>query len=71
MPTAQQPPRRTLSIAEALLPLAVLIGLLIAGATLLSLSGELLVAIILAAAATAGIIARRHGATWEDRKSVV
>jgi NhaC family Na+:H+ antiporter len=66
MPTAQHPPRRTLSIAEALLPLAVLIGLLIAAATLLALTGELLVAIILAAAATAGIIARRHGASWDD-----
>lgn len=57
---------RPLTILEALLPLATLIGLLIAAAATIGLSGELLVAIILCAAAVASVVAVRHGATWSD-----
>jgi Na+:H+ antiporter, NhaC family len=57
---------RPLSLTEALLPLITLIGLLVAAATLLELTGELLVAILVAAAAVAGLIAARHGAAWRD-----
>ncbi|MGH7465521.1 MAG: Na+/H+ antiporter NhaC family protein, partial [Longimicrobiales bacterium] len=58
--------RRALTLLEALLPLATLLGLLVAGAVTVGLTGELLVAGILSAAASAGVIAVRHGATWED-----
>jgi NhaC family Na+:H+ antiporter len=58
--------RRPLTLVEALLPLAALVGLLIAGALTVGLTGELLVAVILSAAATAGLIASRHGVTWDD-----
>jgi Na+:H+ antiporter, NhaC family len=58
--------RRPLTITEALLPLAVLVGLLITGAFTVGLTGELLVAVILFAAAAAGLLAARHGVTWDD-----
>ena len=58
--------RRPLSLAEALLPLLTLVGLLIAGALTVGLTGELLVVTLLAAAASAGLIAARHGVTWND-----
>ena len=58
--------RRQLTLLEALLPLLTLVGLLIGGALTIGLGGELLVAVILTAAATAGMIAVRHGATWDD-----
>jgi NhaC family Na+:H+ antiporter len=60
---------RTLTVGEALLPLVVLIGLLITGALTVGLTGELLVAVILIAAAAAGLIAARHGVTWDDIQS--
>lgn len=65
-PRDSAPPAAELGLPEALLPLGVLIGLLVTGATLLDLTGEMLVAIILAAAAVAGVIARRHGGAWAD-----
>ena len=58
--------RRPLTVAEALLPLLTLVGLLMAGALTVGLTGELLVATLLAAAAAAGLIAARHGVTWDD-----
>lgn len=58
--------RRPLTLLEALLPLITLVGLLVGGALTIGLSGELLVAVILTAAAAAGMIAVRHGATWDD-----
>lgn len=57
--------RRPLSVAEALLPLLTLVGLLIAGALTIGLTGEMLVAALLAAAASAGFVAARHGVTWD------
>jgi Na+:H+ antiporter, NhaC family len=59
-------PARPVTLLEALLPLAVLIALLIVGALTVGLTGELLVAVLLTAAASAGLVAARHGATWTD-----
>jgi NhaC family Na+:H+ antiporter len=58
--------RRQLTVFEALLPLLTLVVLLIAGAVTIGLTGELLVAVILTAAGAAGLVAVRHGATWDD-----
>ena len=58
--------RTPLTVLEALLPLLALISLLIAGAVTVGLTGELLVTVLLIAAATAGLVAARHGVTWED-----
>lgn len=57
--------RRPLSVAEALLPLITLVALLVAGALTVGLTGEILVATLLAAAASAGFVAARHGVTWD------
>jgi len=54
------------SLLEALLPLFTLGGLLILCALFLELNGQLLVLVILAAATVAGIVALRHGSTWDD-----
>lgn len=51
-------------LAEALLPLLLLVTLLLGTAATVGLSGELLVAILLVAAAVAGLLAARHGAGW-------
>src|SRR5215216_6018121 len=59
-----------LSLLEALLPLITLGGLLIACAVFLELNGQLLVMVILASAVVAGIVAARHGATWDDIQRV-
>jgi Na+:H+ antiporter, NhaC family len=53
-----------MKLFEALLPLLLLVTLLIGSAVTVGLSGELLVAILLAAATVAGLIAARHGAGW-------
>lgn len=58
--------RTPLTLLEALLPLAALVVLLVASALTVGLTGELLVAVILAAAAAAGLIGARHGVTWDD-----
>jgi Na+:H+ antiporter, NhaC family len=58
--------RRPLTTLEALLPLFVLVGLLVAGGLTVGVTGEMLVAVILAAAASAGFIAARHGVTWDE-----
>ena len=57
---------RPITLAEALLPVITLATLLIACTVFLELNGELLVLVILASAAVAGIIAARHGSTWDD-----
>src|SRR5688572_9700153 len=59
-----------LSMVEALLPLVTLTGLLVAAAVFLELNGQLLVMVILAAAAVAGIVAVRRGASWDDIQRV-
>ena len=58
------------TLIEALLPLITLAGLLVACAVFLELNGQLLVMVILAAATVAGIVAVRHGATWDDIQRV-
>ena len=57
---------KSLSLAEAMLPLITLAGLLVISAVFLELNGEILVLVILAAAVVAGIVAVRHGSTWDD-----
>ncbi|HEX6133890.1 MAG TPA: Na+/H+ antiporter NhaC [Longimicrobiales bacterium] len=57
---------RTPTLAGALLPLIVLVVLLLAAALTVGLSGELLVAAMLTAAAVAGFVAARHGGTWAE-----
>ena len=61
---------RVPTLIEALLPLITLAGLLVACAVFLELNGQLLVMVILAAATVAGIVAVRHGATWDDIQRV-
>ena len=62
--------RRPISFTEAVLPIVTLAALLIACTVFLQLNGELLVLIILTSAAVAGIIAARHGSTWDDIQRV-
>lgn len=65
--TTQPGPARTpLTLGEALLPIVALVALLVLGAATVGLAGELLVAVLLAAAAVAAVIAVRHGASWDD-----
>jgi NhaC family Na+:H+ antiporter len=58
--------RRQLSLVEAVLPLITLAGLLVACAIFLEINGQLLVMVLLASGAVAGIVAVRHGGTWDD-----
>jgi NhaC family Na+:H+ antiporter len=62
--------KQPVNLIEALLPLFTLGGLLVLCAVFLELNGQLLVLVILASAAVAGIIALRHGATWDDIQRV-
>ncbi|MEJ2216846.1 MAG: Na+/H+ antiporter NhaC [Gemmatimonadota bacterium] len=64
----ERPPAspRALTLAEALLPILTMLVLFVAGVVFLQLSAELLVAVLLGSAAVAGIIAVRHGCTWDD-----
>ncbi len=57
---------RPLTLFEALLPILTMLVLFIAGVVFLRLSAELLVAVLLGSAAVAGVIAVRHGSTWDD-----
>ena len=62
--------KRDLSLAEALLPLITLGGLLVFAAVFLELNGQILVLVILAAAVVAGIVAIMHGSTWDDIQKI-
>jgi len=55
-----------LPVAEALAPILTMLGLFLLGSFTIGLSGELLVAVLLASAAVAGFVAARHGHGWED-----
>jgi NhaC family Na+:H+ antiporter len=57
---------RELTLAEALLPVMTLGVLLLAAAAFLELSSQLLVLAIIAAAVVAGVVAIRHGSTWDE-----
>lgn len=54
------------SLGGALLPLLTLVVLLGFGAAMIGLTAELLIGGLLAAATAAGVVAVRHGASWED-----
>jgi len=64
--TGQHRPRPPLTLLEALLPLGVMLVLLVAGAVVAHLDTEYLVVVLLVAAATAGLVAARHGHSWAD-----
>ena len=58
--------RTPLTVLEALLPLLALISLLIAGAVTVGLTGELLVTVLLIAAATAGVQPTNGAGEWQQ-----
>lgn len=62
--------RRPVTLLESLLPLITLGVLLITCAVVFELTSQLLFTVILAAAAVAGLVAVRHGATWDDIQRV-
>ncbi|MEO5588927.1 MAG: Na+/H+ antiporter NhaC [Gemmatimonadaceae bacterium] len=55
---------------EALAPLVSLAALIVAAAVFMELNGQVLVVVILASAGIAGLIAVRHGSTWDDIQRV-
>ncbi len=55
-----------LTVGEAVSPLVAMLGLFLAGALTVGSGSELLVAILLAAAAVAGLVAARHGHGWDE-----
>ncbi len=57
------------SVAEAVAPVAAMFVLFVSGALAFGASQELLVAVLLAAAAIAGASAVRHGASWSEIQS--
>ncbi len=57
---------RNLSLTAALLPLVVMLVLFTAGMLFLEVGNELLVLVMLGAAAVAGAVAARVGRTWDD-----
>src|SRR3954468_18043738 len=63
-------PRKPLSLFEAVLPLLALAGLLITSAVFLEVNQQILVMVLLASGAIAGLIAIRHGGTWDDIQRV-
>lgn len=56
----------TLSLLEALLPILTMMGLFATGAAFLDFNAELLIVVLLGSAAVAGVIAVRHGHTWDE-----
>lgn len=55
-----------LTVGEALAPVAVMLVLVLTGAFTVGLDGDVLVVVLLGAALAAGLVAARHGRTWED-----
>jgi Na+:H+ antiporter, NhaC family len=55
-----------LTIVQALLPIVAMLVLFAAGTIALGSSAELLVVVLLGAATVAGLVARRHGRSWDD-----
>ena len=60
------PSRRELTLGEALAPVAAMVLLFTGGALTIGTGAELLIAVILGAAAVAGAVAVRHGRGWDD-----
>ena len=58
--------RKPISLIEAALPLIAMLVCLVVGGILLPIGTELLVSVMLIAAAVAGLIAIRHGYSWDD-----
>jgi len=56
----------SLTLAEAVLPIAVMLALFVTGAAFSGITPELLIAVLLASATVAGLVAARHGVTWEE-----
>ena len=57
---------KPLTLFEAILPIAAMFVLFVAGAAFLSVSPELLISVLLGSATVAGLIAARHGITWDE-----
>jgi len=57
---------KPLGFGEAILPIVAMLALFTAGAIFLELSAELLVAVLIGSAAVAGLVAARHGCSWDD-----
>jgi NhaC family Na+:H+ antiporter len=57
---------RGLTLGEAMLPIVVMVALFVAGSVGFGMTGELLIAVLIVSAGSAGWIATRHGATWDD-----
>jgi NhaC family Na+:H+ antiporter len=55
-----------LTLGQALLPIVTMLVLFAAGTLAFGTSSELLVVVLLGAAAVAGLVARRHGRSWDD-----
>jgi len=58
--------RAPLGLGAAMLPIAAMVALFLAGAVFLELSAELLVLVLMGAAAVAGVVAVRHGVSWDE-----
>lgn len=58
--------RSPLPLGAALLPIGTMLAVLLGSLPFMALSGELIVMAMLCAAVVAGIIAVRHGATWDE-----
>ena len=56
---------KPLTLFEATLPIAAMLVLFVAGAAFLAVSPELLIAVLLGSATVAGVVAARHGVTWD------
>ena len=57
---------KPLTLFEALLPIAAMLVLFVTGAAFLDVSPELLIAVLLGSATVAGLVAARHGVTWDE-----
>ncbi len=57
---------KPLSVGEAVLPIVTMFVLFTVGALFLELGSELLVAVLIGSAAVAGLVAVRHGHSWDD-----
>lgn len=55
-----------LGLGLALLPVATMVAVLVGSLPFVALTGDLIVVAMLCAAVVAGVIAVRHGATWDD-----
>jgi Na+:H+ antiporter, NhaC family len=58
--------RGTLSLGAALLPVGTMLLVLLGSLPFMALTGELIVVAMLCAAAVAGVVAARQGASWDD-----